>query len=277
MTGRVEGKVALITGAARGQGRSHAVLLAREGADIIAVDSCKPLASVPYPLATPGDLAQTAHEVEALDRRIVAVEADVRDYEALAAAVSRGVAELGRLDIVSVNAGILSSGFLAELSAAAWQEMIDVNLTGGFHTIKAAVPHLVEGGRGGSVIITSSALALRAVPGLGHYTATKSGLVGLMRTAALELAPHGIRVNSVHPTTVDTGMIQNQANYRLFLPDAENPTREQAEPVYRTLNALGVPWIDPVDVSNAVLFLASDEARYITGATLPVDAGCALL
>ena len=201
----------------------------------------------------------------------------MRDYEALSAAVGQGAAELGRLDIVSSNAGIFSSGFLAELPTTTWQEMIDVNLTGGFHTIKAAVPHLIEGGRGGSIIITSSALALRAVPGLGHYTAAKNGLIGLMRTAALELAPHSIRVNSIHPTTVDTGMIQNQANYRLFLPDAGNPTREQAEPVYRTLNALPVPWGEPGDISNAVLFLASDEARYITGATLPIDAGCALL
>ena len=278
MTGRVEGKVAFITGAARGQGRSHAITLAREGADVIAVDLCAQIGSVPYPMATSEDLTETVKEVEALDRRIVATQADVRDYDALKQALDGGVAELGRLDIVSANAGIISYGPAAELAEQTWQDMIDVNLTGVWHAVKAAIPHLRVGGRGGSIILTSSAGGLMAHPNGAHYVAAKHGVVGLMRTLALELAPDFIRVNSVHPTTVNTDMLQNAATYELFAPDlsAAGRTREALLPRFQGLNALPIPWLESVDVSNAVLFLASDEARYITGVALPVDAGAVI-
>jgi SDR family mycofactocin-dependent oxidoreductase len=275
VTGRVEGKVAFITGAARGQGRSHAIRLAQEGADIIAVDLAGQIDSVPYPMATPDDLAQTVKEVEALDRRIVATQADVRDYGALKAAVDDGVAQLGRLDIVSANAGIFSFGTLDELPEQTWQDMIDVNLTGLWHAAKAAIPHLRAGARGGSIILTSSNAGLLAMPNIGHYVAAKHGVVGLMRTLALELAPEMIRVNSVHPTTVNTDMIQNAATYALFAPDLEEKdrTKERIAERFQALNALPVPWVEPVDISNAVLWLASDESRYVTGVTLSIDAG----
>jgi (+)-trans-carveol dehydrogenase len=269
----VEGKVAFITGAGRGQGRSHAVTLAREGADIIAVDIAKQVDSVPYPMATPEDLAETVRQVEALDRRIVAAQADVRDYAALKQALDDGVARLGRLDIVSANAGIVSYGTLAELPEQTWQDMIDVNLTGEWHAAKAAIPHLRAGGRGGSMILTSSEMGLRGLPNTGHYTAAKHGVVGLMRTLALELAPDFIRVNALAPTTVNTPMVMNSATYRLFRPDLENPTADDMAEASRAVNALPIPWVEPADISNAVLWLASDEARYVTGITLPVDAG----
>jgi SDR family mycofactocin-dependent oxidoreductase len=276
--GRVEGKVAFITGAARGQGRSHAIRLAQEGADIIAVDLVRQVDSVPYPMSTPDDLAETVKEVEALDRRIVATEADVRDYGALKQALDGGVAELGRLDIVSANAGIFSFGTLDELPEQTWQDMIDTNLTGVWHAAKAAIPHLRAGGRGGSIILTSSTAGLMALENIGHYVAAKHGVVGLMRTLALELAPEMIRVNSVHPTSVDTGMVQNAATYALFAPDLaeEDRTSERLGERFQALNALPIPWVEPVDISNAVLWLASDESRYVTGVTLPVDAGALL-
>jgi SDR family mycofactocin-dependent oxidoreductase len=277
MAGRVAGKVAFITGAARGQGRSHAIRLAQEGADIIAVDLTDQIGSVPYPMSTPDDLAETVKEVEALDRRIVATRADVRDYGAVKAALDAGVAELGHLDIVSANAGIFSFGTLEELDETHWQDMLDVNLTGVWHAAKAAIPHL-RANHGGSMILTSSTAGLMAIPNIGHYTAAKHGVVGLMRTLALELAPDFIRVNSVHPTGVDTDMIQNAAAYALFapdLPEAER-TRQVAAERFQTLNALPIPWVEPVDISNAVLWLASDESRYVTGVTLPIDAGSLL-
>ena len=275
MTGRVEGKVAFITGAARGQGRSHAIRLAQEGADIIAVDLAAQVGSVPYPMSTPADLAQTVKEIEALDRRIVATEADVRDYGALKAALDDGVAQLGRLDIVSANAGIASFGRAEELPEQTWQDMINTNLTGAWHAAKAAIPHLKAGGRGGSIILTSSTAGLKAMENLAHYVSAKHGVVGLMRTLALELAPDMIRVNSVHPTTVNTDMVQNAATYALFAPDLDEKdrTRERLTQRFQALNALPVPWVEPVDISNAVLWLASDESRYVTGVTLPVDAG----
>jgi (+)-trans-carveol dehydrogenase len=272
--GRVEGKVALVTGAARGQGRSHAIRLAEEGADIIAVDLCKQIDSVPYPMSTSDDLAETVKQVEALDRRILASETDVRDGAALRAAVDEGVAQLGRLDIVAANAGIASTAEgTVGLSDQEWQDMVDVNLTGVWQTCKAAVPHLVQGGRGGSMILTSSAAGLMAYPNIGHYVAAKHGVVGLMKTLALELAPHNIRVNSLHPTQVNTPMIMNETIYRLFMPDQEHPAPDAFAAVSQEMNALPIPWVEAVDISNALVFLASDEARYITGVTLPVDAG----
>ena len=277
MTGRVAGKVAFITGAARGQGRSHAIRLAQEGADVIAVDICEDVPGIPYPGATEADLAETVKQVEALDRRIVAVKADVRDYAGLKAALDDGVAQLGRLDIVSANAGIGTAPVPAwEMEESVWQTMIDINLTGVWHTAKAAIPHLIEGGHGGSIIITSSAAGLQAYQNIAHYVSAKHGVVGLMRTLALELAPHFIRVNSLHPTQVDTPMIQNEPTWRLFRPDLEHPTEADFAPASQAMNALPIPWVDPVDISNAVLYLASDESRYVTGVTLPVDAGAVI-
>jgi SDR family mycofactocin-dependent oxidoreductase len=272
-TGRVAGKVAFITGAARGQGRSHAVRLAEEGADIIAVDRCADLASVPYPLATPGDLAETVRQVEALDRRIVARQADVRDQAALTAAVHDGLAEFGRLDIVCANAGVNQPVPAKDMDSGVWADIVDVDLSGVWRTCKAAIPHLIAGGRGGSVVLTSSAAGLKGYANIAHYTAAKHGVVGLMKTLAQELAPHRIRVNTVNPTQVDTDMIQNESMYHLFCPDIENPTREDFGAASAATILLPVDWVESIDVSNAVLFLASDEARYITGVALPVDAG----
>lgn len=271
--GRVEGKVAFITGAARGQGRSHAVRLAQEGADIIAVDVLEEIPGAPYGPATEEDLAETVAQVEALDRRIVARKADVRDQSALTAALDAGVAELGRLDIVCANAGISTSMAPAQdLPEEIWLDMIDVNLSGVWRTCKAAIPHLKAAG-GGSMILTSSDAGLFAFLNIAHYVSAKHGVVGLMRTLALELAPDMIRVNSVHPTVVDTPMVNNDATFRLFRPDLENPGVEDFKEAATMINALPIPWVEAVDISNAVLWLASDEARYVTGVALPVDAG----
>jgi SDR family mycofactocin-dependent oxidoreductase len=271
--GRVEGKVAFVTGAARGQGRSHAVRLAQEGADIIAVDTAAKVDSVPYPLATAEDLTETVRLVEALDRRIVAREADVRDTAALAAAVEEGVSELGRLDIVLANAGISSPAPTLEMSEETWQDMIDINLTGVWKSLKVSVPHIVAGGRGGSVVITSSLAAISANENCAHYSAAKAGLVMLMKVMAKELAPQSIRVNTIHPTTVATDMILNDATYKLFRPDLDNPTRADFEEAARTLNRLPVAALEPNDISETVLHLVSDGGRYITGTTVVVDAG----
>ncbi|MGD9531541.1 mycofactocin-coupled SDR family oxidoreductase [Pseudonocardia sp.] len=270
--GRVEGKVALITGAARGQGRSHALRLAEEGADIIAVDVCEQLGSVPYDMATEADLAETAKQVEALDRRIVTCKADVRDLAAMQAAVAEGVTELGRLDVVVANAGIASFAPAHELTEEVWDEMIEVNLTGVWKTVRAALPTLIDQGSGGSIIITSSTAGLVAFGNLAHYTAAKHGVVGLMRVLAVELAPQRIRVNTVHPTTVDTDMVQNPSIYQLFLGKSD-ATRDEAEQGMKMVNALPIPWVEAIDISNAVLYLASEEARYVTGTTMVVDAG----
>jgi (+)-trans-carveol dehydrogenase len=275
MTGRVEGKVAFVTGAARGQGRSHAVRLAQEGADIIAVDVCKPIVqNTTIPASTPEDLAETADLVKGLNRRIFTAEVDVRDYDALKAAVDTGVDQLGRLDIIVANAGIGNGGdTLDKTSEYDWQEMIDVNLSGVWKTVKAGVPHLIAGGNGGSIVLTSSVGGLKAYPHCGSYVAAKHGVVGIMRSFAVELGQHMIRVNSVHPTHVSTQMIMNEGTWKLFRPDLENPGPDDMAPICQMFHTLPIPWVDAEDISNAVLFLASDEARYITGVTLPVDAG----
>ena len=273
--GRVEGKVALITGAARGQGREHAIRLAEEGADIIAVDVPHEIVDIAYEPGTADELTETARFVEKLGRRVVTLEVDVRDAEALTNGVNGAVAELGRLDIVSANAGIASNPYLAhEIPETTWQQMLDINLTGVWHTTKGAIPHLIAGGQGGAIVLTSSAAGMKGYTHIAHYVSAKHGVVGLMRSLANELAQYGIRVNSIHPTQVDTPMIQNEGTYRIFCPDLEAPTREDVEPASASMNALPVPWVESRDVSNALLFLASDEARYITGAALPVDAGC---
>jgi SDR family mycofactocin-dependent oxidoreductase len=265
MAGRLEGKVALISGAARGQGRSHAVRMAQEGADIIAFDACRQFDTVPYPLATPEDLAETVKRVECLGRRIMAREADVRDSAAVQALVDDGVREFGRLDVVCANAGI---GGVAEntwtITEDQWEEMIGIDLTGAWKTVKAAVPAMIEAGNGGSIVITSSAAGLKGLPGAAHYVSAKHGLVGLMRTLANELAPHFIRVNTVHPTGVNTPMVVND-----FMAQAMS----SADGAINLQNALPVEMVEPVDVSNAIVWLASEEARYVTGVSLPVDAG----
>jgi len=278
MAGRVEGKVAFITGAARGQGRSHAVRLAQEGADIIAIDVCKPISrSSEIPPSTPDDLAETADLVKAQNRRIVTAEVDVRDFDALTAAVDSGVEQLGRLDIIVANAGIGNGGnTLDKTSEDDWKDMIDVNLSGVWHTVKAGVPHILSGGRGGSIVMTSSVGGLKAYPHTGHYIAAKHGVVGLMRTFAVELGQHSIRCNSVHPTNVNTPMFMNEGTMKLFRPDLENPGPEDMKVVAQLMHVLPVGWVEASDISNAVLFLASDEARYVTGLPLTVDAGSML-
>jgi (+)-trans-carveol dehydrogenase len=278
MAGRVEGKVAFITGAARGQGRAHAVRLASEGADIIAVDICKKIDTVDLiEASTPEDLAETADLVKGHNRRIYTAEVDVRDYDALKAAVDAGVEQLGRLDIIVANAGIGNGGqTLDKTSEADWTAMIDVNLGGVWKTVKAGVPHILEGGRGGSIILTSSVGGLKAYPHTGHYVAAKHGVVGLMRTFAVELGAQNIRVNSVHPTNVNTPLFMNEPTMRLFRPDLENPGPDDMKVVGQMMHTLPIGWVEPEDIANAVLFLASDEARYVTGVTLPVDGGSCL-
>jgi SDR family mycofactocin-dependent oxidoreductase len=278
MAGRVEGKVAFITGAARGQGRSHAVRLAEEGADIIAVDVCGPVSSNrQIEPATPEDLAETADLVKRLNRRIVTAEVDVRDYNAMKNAVDSGVEQLGGLDVIVANAGIGNGGqTLARTSEADWSDMIDVNLSGVWKTVKAAVPHLISQGRGGSIILTSSVGGLKAYPHTGHYIAAKHGVVGLMRTFAVELGARSIRVNSVHPTNVNTPLFMNEGTMKLFRPDLESPGPDDLAVAAQFMHVLPVGWVEAIDISNAVLFLASDEARYVTGLTMTVDAGSML-
>lgn len=274
MTGLVAGKVALITGAARGQGRAHAVRLAEEGADIIAVDICAPVETIPYEGATEADLAETVKLVEALDRRIVARQADVRDFAALKAAVDEGVAALGKLDVVVANAGVM--GLLRkawELSDEDWDATIAVNLTGVWHTAKATIPHMIAQGTGGSVIITSSMAGLRGLANLAPYSAAKHGLVGLARTLAKDAGEYRIRVNTVHPGSIPTKLLLNDEVFRVFRPDLENPTLEDCLPTFGRLSILPAGFQQPEDVANAVLWLASDLSRMTTSSALTVDGG----
>ena len=271
--GRAAGKVAFITGAARGQGREHAVRLAEEGADIIAVDVCGDIDGVGYPGATEADLEETAALVEKLDRRIVAEKADVRDLAGLGAALQRGVDELGRLDVVVANAGI--SGVpspAASVDETDWQTMLDINLTGVMHTVKVALPHMSDG-RGGSIILVSSMLGLRGGGYMSAYASAKHALVGLKNSLANELAPQWIRVNSIHPGNFRTPMLDNEWFRRMLRPDLAEPTMDDAAAVIGHFHMLPAPLIEARAVADAVLFLASDESKYITGAALPIDAG----
>jgi SDR family mycofactocin-dependent oxidoreductase len=271
--GRVEGKVALVTGAARGQGRAHALALAREGADIIAVDICGPVQSVQYPMPSRADLDDTAARIEKLDRRAVARVADVRDFVALSAAIDEGVGELGGLDIVIANAGILSVTLDEptehEARRSVWEATLGVNLTGVWNTVEAVTPIMVKAGKGGAIVLTSSTQGLNYAANndisLTAYTASKHGVVGLMRSTAADLAPHGIRVNSVHPTGVNTPMVTNQV---MTDYGAKHPRLGELMG-----NLLPVGVVEPEDVSEAVLYLVSESGRYITGTTMPVDAG----
>lgn len=271
---RLAGKVALITGAARGQGRSHALRLADEGADILALDVCRQIGTVPYPMADSDDLVTTADLVKSRGRRVCIAEVDVRDLAGLQGAVQAGVSELGRLDIVVANAGTLNdTAPLWELSEEQFQDQIDVNLTGVWKTIKATVPTLLRQNEGGSVILISSISGLTVELNVGHYAASKHGVNGLMRTLSGELAPYGIRVNSINPTNVNTLMINNPRYNQLFAGGKADATQEDALPALQAMHALPVPFLEPVDVSNAVVYLASEDGRYITGTAQVLDAG----
>ncbi|KUH83002.1 MULTISPECIES: mycofactocin-coupled SDR family oxidoreductase [unclassified Mycobacterium] len=270
--GRVAGKVAFITGAARGQGREHAIRLAEEGADIVAVDVCEDIDAAGYPGPSEADLDETAALVEKSGRRIVTAKADVRDLASLRSAVDRGVSEIGPLDIVVANAGISASPApAAMIEESAWQTMLDINVTGVWHTVAAALRHMTNGG--GSIILVSSMLGLRGGGYMAHYASAKHAVVGLMNSLANELAPQWIRVNSIHPGNILTPMIDNDHFRRTVRPDLTDPTMEDATQVIGHFHLLPKPVIEASAVSNAVLFLASDEAQYITGAALPVDAG----
>jgi SDR family mycofactocin-dependent oxidoreductase len=275
--GRVQGKVAFVTGAARGQGRSHAVRLAEEGADIIAVDRCKDFETVGYPMAKPEDLEETAKLVEKTGRGIVTAQADVGEASQLREALDRGLGEFGKLDIVVISAGI--AGMKGSGNMAAWVDVMNTNLIGTMNAIHVALPHL---GEGASIIATGSTAALMDVakndnpgadPGGAAYLHSKRLLSQYVHNLAVELAPRGIRANVIHPTNCNTPMLQSEPMYKSFRPDLEHPTQADAEPVFYVQQAMKVPWIEPEDISNMVLFLASDEARYVTGTQQRVDAG----
>jgi SDR family mycofactocin-dependent oxidoreductase len=270
--GRFDGKVVLITGGARGQGRSHALKFASEGADVAFCDIAAQIDTVPYTMSRPADLDETVKLVEELDRRCVGAVADVRDLGQMQAFVDRAKTELGRVDFLLANAGIFSFGTIAELDDTTWQDMIDTNLTGVFHAMRAVVPTMIEQGFG-RIVATSSMAGKLGFANVGHYVAAKWGVIGLVKSLALEVAANGITVNAICPTNVATDMIQNAAAYKLFLPDVENPTKEEAAAAFQTLNAIPIPWVEPVDISNAMAFLCSDDARYITGETIAVAAG----
>ncbi|SDG38706.1 mycofactocin-coupled SDR family oxidoreductase [Pseudonocardia oroxyli] len=279
--GMHENKVAVISGAARGQGRSHAVALAQEGADIIALDICRDIDSMEYPNATPADLAETVAQIEKLDRRVVAREVDVRDAAAVKTAVDEGVAELGRLDIVLPQAGIAryTDAGSYEAEAQAWDDILGVNLSGYYHLIESSIPHLVAGGRGGSIVMTGSTAATRPVGSRGGrlaYMAGKHGAVGLMKVYALALAEHWIRVNMVHPTGVASGMTMNATMEKMAAEAAAGTSGEESW-IAKSRNLLDVPMLEPSDITEAVMFLVSDKARYITGEEIKVDAGFSLL
>lgn len=274
--GRVEGKVVAITGAARGQGRSHAVRLAEEGADIIAIDICRDIDVVEYPMGTEEELQETAHLVEKAGRRAVVRQADIRDRAALDSALADGVSELGKLDVVVANAAIAPVGPGRPVSAFA--DTVDVNLSGTLNTVHAALPHLPSGS---SIILISSAAAALAThgdpapmgPGGNAYSFSKQVLVTYVNWFTQFLAPSGIRINAVLPANVDTVMIHNEAMYRIFRPDLEQAKREDAEPAFHMVHAMALPYVAPLDVSHAVTYLASDESRYVTGTQVRVDAG----
>src|SRR3984957_5827458 len=280
MAGRLEGNVAFITGAGRGQGRSHAIRLAEEGADIIAVDICRQIESNPYPLSSPEDLAETERAVKELGRRIVARQADVREREELREVLEAGMADLGRLDVVVANAGILPMA-MGEPDPMDFVDAVDVDLIGVMNAVSVAIPRL---GDGSSVIVTGSTAGLMPGaadnpvmgPGGAGYSWAKKSIVGYVEQLALHLAPRFIRVNAVHPTNCNTHLLHNDGLYSMFRPDLEKPTREDVIPAFTYFQAMPIPYVEPVDISNLVLFLASDEARYITGQQIRVDAGSLL-
>ncbi len=272
--GRVEGKVALITGAARGQGRAHAVRLAEEGADIIALDALVEYATMGYAMGTAEDLAETERLVKETGRQVLTAQVDVRDRPGLQAIVDRGIAQFGRLDILVANAGISPPGtVLWEVTEAEWDDIQNVNLKGVWNTTSVVIPHLIKQGTGGSLILTASAAGLMGTPHIGDYSASKHGVMGVGKTLASELAKYRIRVNMLAPGAVGTPMMLNDAMYRLFCPDIENPTLDDARERFKRTNPMGIQWLEALDVANAALWLASDESRYVTGIVIPLDAG----
>jgi (+)-trans-carveol dehydrogenase len=270
---RFEDKVVFISGVARGQGRNHAVRFAAEGAHVVGFDLCEDVDHAPYPLATEDDLAETVRLVEQAGGAMHAEVADVRDWGAVKRVAVAGLERFGRIDVVLANAGTYAPMPVQFVAADSWNETIDINLTGVFHTVKAGIRPMIERNEGGAVIITSSTAGLKGFYGAPAYNAAKHGVVGLMRSLALELAPNMIRVNSVHPTSVGTPMILNEVFPKLVRMDLPDPGVDDAAEFLRTMQPMDVPWVEADDISNAVLFLASDEARYITGSTIPVDAG----
>lgn len=271
---RLEGKVAYITGVARGQGRSHAVRMAEEGADIIGFDICSRLATQTYPEATKEDLAETVRLVESTGRRMVFGIGDVRDLRAQVETVQMGIKELGRLDVVVANAGICTFGRTWELTEEQWEEMIDIDLSGVWRTVKATVPEMLRQQTGGSIILVSSQSGLAGFHGQAHYCAAKHGIIGMMKTLAQEVGPDHIRVNALCPTTVNTVMFNNPMMKDIFCPDLVNPSEEEFLRRASALNCFGIPYIEPDDVSEAVLYLASDASRFMTGTSFLLDAGC---
>jgi SDR family mycofactocin-dependent oxidoreductase len=274
--GRVNGKVAFITGAARGQGRGHAVRLAREGADVIALDVCRQLPHIAIPMATPEDLRITAEQVEGAGRRVLAIEADVRDQQQLTDAVGRAYQEFGTIDIVIANAGVTTYRAANDIEEGEFEQILNVNLMGAWRTCKAAAQRIIASNKAASMVLTSSVGGLKGGANCAHYNASKHGVIGLMRTLAIEYAPASIRVNAVCPTNVNTPMLMADETRRLFMPTEASPSLERFAEIAARGHTLRVGWVEPEDVASAALFLASDEARYITGVALPVDAGAML-
>ncbi len=266
------GRVALITGGARGQGRSHALAFARAGASVAICDILKPVETVPYPLSDMTDAEQTRREIEDTGGRCLVVEADVRRPEQMQDLVTQTEDVLGPIDILVANAGIASISSVCEMPFQQWQTMLDTNLTGVFNAIHAVLPGMLGRGRG-RIIATSSIAGRLGAPNIAHYVAAKWGVIGLVKSVALEVAAAGITVNAVAPTSVNTPMIQNKAFHQLFVPDAEEPAMSDVIEAYRALNPIPVPWVEPQDVTEAVLFLASDGARYISGEVITIAAG----
>lgn len=270
--GRFEGSVVMVTGGARGQGRAHALAFAAEGADIVTCDIARDVATVPYPLATGDDLKETAEMVEALGRKCVTQVADVRSTEQMAEVVARGESELGEIDVLLANAGVCGFGSFAEITDEMWDEMIGIDLTGVFKSMRAVVPGMTRRGSG-RIIATSSMGGRMGNQNLAHYVAAKWGVIGLVQTLALELAESGVTVNAVCPATVDTDMVHNPAMYGLFCPDMTEPSRSDVEPLYTAMNPMPLPWVAPEDVSQVMLFLASDAAQFTSGSTFDVCLG----
>lgn len=266
------GKTAVITGGARGQGRSHALYLAREGADIVLFDLVQEIASVPYALPAQDHLLRTQMEVRDLGRRCDAVTVDVRDGAAMRREVDAAVSRFGHVDILCANAGIFTWSSIEQMSDETWQDMIDINLSGVFNSFRAVARHMREQGSG-RVIATSSMAGRGGFAQIGHYVAAKWGLIGLTKSFALEMAPFGVTANVVAPTNVDTDMIQNEAAWKFFVPDAAYPTRDDAAKAMAGMTGMGIPWVEASDISNAIMYLVSDGARYVTGEVLHVAAG----
>ncbi len=274
--GKLEGRVAIVTGGGRAQGRSHALAAAREGADIVVCDIAAPIRGIQYVASTEADLAETVRLVEELDRRCVGVKADVRDPAQVQQVVDAAISEFGQIDILVSNAGVTYYHEILDTTDEVWQDEIDINLTGSFNVTRAVLPHMIER-QYGRIVYTSSGVARMGIPTIGPYVATKWGVLGLMKSVAIEVAHDGITVNAVLPATVNTPMIQHEALYKLFRPDLEHPTAEDAIPALSEFNLQGVPWVEVEDITYAVMCLVTEEARYMTGGGIDVGAGATAL